>query len=125
MDQIFSEGPYLDLVLMLMTQAHFLKYQKYQDEMEQLNKASVHNLTKERSVGSTNNEINIRGKQNLESVSRKLILNKSFDLIENNPEHFNKFRKPAQEIYSLKSGWKAKMKGMEEAFSNKENKFAY
>ena len=64
--------------------------------MEQLNKASVHNLTKERSVGSTNNEINIRGKQNLESVSRNLILNKSFDLIENNLEHFNKFRKPAQ-----------------------------
>ena len=45
-------------------------------EMTELNKAPVHNLAEERSVGSINNELKVRGKRNLETVSRKLILNK-------------------------------------------------
>ena len=50
------------------------------EEMENLDKTTVHNLAEERSVGSTNNELKVRGKRHLEYVSRKLVLNKSFDL---------------------------------------------
>ena len=39
------------------------------DEIEKLNKTTVHNLSEERSVGSINNELKIRGKKNLESAS--------------------------------------------------------
>ena len=41
----------------------------------------MHNLAEERSVGSVNNELEIRGKSSLECVSKKLVLNKSFDLL--------------------------------------------
>ena len=51
------------------------------EELEELNKTEVHNLAEERSVGSINNELKIRGKCNLECVSRNLVLNKSFDLL--------------------------------------------
>ena len=47
-----------------------------------MEKAVVHNLAEERSVGSFNNEIKMRGKRNIESASRKLVLNKPFDLVE-------------------------------------------
>ena len=46
-------------------------------QMVQLDKTNVHNLAEERSVGSANNELKVRGKCNLECVSRKLVLNKS------------------------------------------------
>lgn len=94
-----------------------------EDEMKELDKTSVHNLSEERSVGSVNNELRIRGKRNLESVSRKLVLNKSFDLIEKkSPEEYRRFRKPAQAITSLKVEWRQKMKVMEEdAFIQKES----
>ena len=42
------------------------------DEIEKLNKTTVHNLSEERSVGSINNELKIRGKKNLESASQKI-----------------------------------------------------
>ena len=80
-------------------------------EMEELDKTTVHNLAEERSVGSVNNELKVRGERNLECVSRKLVLNKSFDLIKKNPKYFLKFRKPAQAVSALK--WKEKMKVME------------
>ena len=91
-------------------------------EMEELNKTTVHNLAEERSVGSINNELKIRGKRNLESVSRKLVLNKSFDLLEEKPaKDYIKFRKPAQAINALKAEWNEKMKVMErDAFAEKE-----
>ena len=61
-------------------------------EMEELNKTTVHNLAEERSVGSINDELKIRGKRNLESVSRKLVLNKSFHLLEKKPaKDYRKF----------------------------------
>ena len=41
----------------------------------------MHNLAEERSVGNGNNELKIRGKSSLECVSKKLVLNKSFDLL--------------------------------------------
>ena len=57
-----------------------MKISNLTDEMKALNKTTVHNLAEERSVGSLNNELKMRGKMNMESVSRKMILNKSFDL---------------------------------------------
>ena len=52
------------------------------EELERLNNTLTHNLGEERSVGLINYELDIRGKSNLESSSRKLVLNKSFDLLE-------------------------------------------
>ena len=90
--------------------------------MVQLDKTNVHNLAEERSVGSANNELKVRGKCNLEYVSRKLVLNKSFDLIEKqSPKDYQKFRKAAKAITALKDEW-SEMKGMEEeAFTANES----
>ena len=49
-----------------------------EEEMEELNKIAIHDLREERSIGSIKNELEIRGK----GVLRKLVLNKSFDLLE-------------------------------------------
>ena len=94
-----------------------------EEEKEELDKTTVHNLAEERSVGSINNELKIRGKRNLESASRKLVLNKSFDLIEKrNPKEYLNFRKPAQDISNLKKEWQEKMKLLEdEAFADKDH----
>ena len=46
-----------------------------EEEMKELDKTTVHDLAEERSVGSTNNELRVRGKHHLESVSRKMVLN--------------------------------------------------
>ena len=53
-----------------------------EEEMQKLNKETLHNLGEERSVGHINYELSIRGKGNLEASSRKLVLNKSFELLE-------------------------------------------
>ena len=47
-----------------------------------MEKAVVHYLADEQSVGSFNNEIKMRGKRDIEIASKKLVLNKSFDLVE-------------------------------------------
>ena len=57
-------------------------------------------------------------------MSRKLVLNKSFDLIEKkNPKECKQIKKKtAQALSSLKAEWKEKIKVMEmEAFSYKKN----
>ena len=51
------------------------------EELHKLDTTATHNLGEERSVGLMNYELGIRGKSNLETSSRKLILNKSFDLL--------------------------------------------
>ena len=68
-----------------------------QEKLEHLDKVQIHNLGEERSVGFVNYELNIRGKQNLESVSKKMVLNKSIDLTDGLTD-VKKFRKPAAEI---------------------------
>ena len=86
-----------------------------EEEMEKLNSAPIHNLGEERSVGSINYELGIRGKRNLESSSKKLILNKSFDLLEKSghllPSQLN--RQAARDIKLMKIEWNEKMKEME------------
>ena len=51
------------------------------EELTQVDKVQVHNIGEERSVGFINYEMDIQGKKNFDSVSKKMILNKSFDLI--------------------------------------------
>lgn len=101
-----------------------LKISSVTDEVKRrkLNQAVVHNLNEERSVGFINYEIHIlvRGKQCLESVSKKMVINKSMDLLEKaEPKEIRKLRKPVQEI---KMQWKEKIKAHEaEAYTEKEN----
>ena len=52
------------------------------EEMEKLNLTATHNLGEDWSVGNINYELGNRGKANLKASSRKLLLNKSFDLLE-------------------------------------------
>ena len=67
-----------------------------EEKMAKVNKTTVHSLTKERNVSNLNNEVKIRGKENLESVSRKMVLNKSFDLLEEQESTmYLEFSKPA------------------------------
>ena len=85
-------------------------------------KVQVHNLGEENTVGCVNYEIGIRGKANLESVSRKIVLNRCSDLLEKaNPNKIKTFRKQAIEIKKIKSEWNSKMKVLEEkGYSEKE-----
>ena len=43
--------------------------------------ALLHNLNEEKGVGFVNYEIKIKGKENLDSVSKKMVLNKSKDVL--------------------------------------------
>ena len=72
------------------------------------------NLGEERNVGFLNYELDIRGKQNLEAASCKMVLNKSADLISKSVESFKTFRKPAAAIKEIRLAWNKKMKEMEE-----------
>ena len=49
--------------------------------MKKLDKVPIHNLAEKRSVGLVNYGIQLRGKDNISTVSRKVILNKSFYLL--------------------------------------------
>ena len=86
------------------------------EELQKLDTTSTHNLGEERSVGLLNYELGIRGKTNLETSSRKLILNKSFDLLEKSGKlsNYRSFRKASQDIKLMKIEWNEKMKKMEE-----------
>ena len=92
-----------------------------QDQLKQLDQAQIHNVNSERLVGYTNYEIDIRGKQNLEAVSRKMVMNKSSDLITKNPTNFRNYKDVANEIKEIKHEWDDQMKVLEEkGFLQKE-----
>jgi hypothetical protein len=55
----------------------------------------THNLGEERNVDLTYYEVSIRGNKNLASASRKVVLNRSMDLIEENPIEFKKYKTAA------------------------------
>ena len=75
----------------------------------------VHNILEEINVGCVNHGIQIRGKECLNTISRKMILNSSFDLVEKmDPSKFKKFRHHASEIKYLKTQWNEKMKALQE-----------
>ena len=78
-----------------------------EEEVNVLNTVHVHSLGEEHNVGLFNYEINIRGKKNFEIASRKLVLNKSNDLIFNTQTNtsYKNFRKTAKEITTNKLKW--------------------
>ena len=88
---------------------------------QKLNQAPVHNLNEERSVGWVNQELDVRGKCFLESVSKKLVINKGIDLINEETLKLSNFRKPAKEIKEAKLQWSLKVKEqLEKGFTDKE-----
>ena len=117
---IFGFGPNADDDTKTLLKVSAVSQQKKQ----KLQQAPVHNLNEERSVGSVNYEIQIRGKKNLNTVSKKIIINKGKDLLEAvNPNEMKKFRKAAAAIKELKLDWsKEVQKQQEQAFSEKEKK---
>ena len=87
-----------------------------------LSKAPVHNLNEERSVGVINYEISIRGKQFLETASRKMLINKSKDILDKtDPSEMKKYIRPAKEIKEIKLQWQERLKEQQtKDFSEKE-----
>ena len=62
-------------------------------------------------MGLINYDTHIWGKQCLESAPKKIIINKSIDLLETSePVEIKKFRKPSKEIKDIKMQWKEKIK---------------
>ena len=79
--------------------------------MEKLDNVPIHNLIEERSVGLVNYGIQIRGKNNISTVSRNIVLNKSFDLLcDDAMAHTKKWQKHVHDIQVIKAEWNKKMK---------------
>ena len=75
----------------------------------------ISNLGEEGSVGFVNYEIGIREKVNINCVSKKMVLNKSFDLFQTkNTQSFKRFAPIVQEIKDLKMQWNDKMKALQQ-----------
>ena len=72
------------------------------EKINQLNQVQIQNLSEEQSVGFVIYELDLREKQNLESVSRKMVLNKSADLTIKNSSYMRMYKKPAVAINELK-----------------------
>ena len=87
-----------------------------------LNQAPVYNLNEERSAGWVNHEINICGKKHLESVSRRMVINKSVELLHKaDLTKLKKHIKPAAEIKQVKIQWAEKIKQhLEKGYIEKE-----
>ena len=80
-------------------------------QVEVLDKnVQTHNIGEERNVGMINYELSIRGKENIGTVSRKLVLNRSSDLIQKNAASFAKYKKEAKLIKDIQLKWSEKMK---------------
>ena len=90
--------------------------------MQKLDKfVQVHNILEERNVGKTNYELKILGKENLNTVSRKVELNKCRDLLENaTPNLFKRYKIEALVIKDIKYNWNEQMKAMQEKGYNEK-----
>ena len=74
----------------------------YKEELEILDKnVQTHNIGEERNVGIINYELKIRGKENIDAVSRQLVLNRSADLIKQYACSFIRFKKEAKLIQEI------------------------
>ena len=94
------------------TSQNVLKFTTNEDNMETLDKyVPVHNIGEERNVGIVNYETCIRGKNNLRSVSQKVVIKKSADLLSN--EQLRKYSKQARKIENLRIEWTNKMKALQ------------
>ena len=69
------------------TGKNVVKFANVSDEvMSALDRhVTVHNIGEERNVGMVNYELSIRGKGNLSSVSKRVVINKSSDLLSSDP----------------------------------------
>ena len=85
-------------------------------------KVPIHTIGEERSVGFFDYEIGIRGKKYVESASRKMILNKTSDLIGKMANVvFCKCPTETTKTKELKLEWSEKMVGLQEkSFSEKD-----
>ena len=91
--------------------------------MDKLNKASIHNLGEEKSVGSIHNELRLLVKGNFEASFEKYLLNISCALLEEECK-LSKPRsstKAFQDIKDKEFEWNQKKKEMEEKGSLKKN----
>ena len=86
------------------------------------NKAQVHNLNEERSVGLINYELATKGKNHIEAASKKMVINKNIEILRNtDPKDISKFRKPASQIKEIKAEWKERIKcHQKDSYTEKE-----
>ena len=79
-------------------------------------------MNEERSVGFINHEIKIRGKNNLQSASTKMVINKCVDLlVAVEPGEHYKYRKPAQEVKDIKLKWRTMVQShQQDAYQEKD-----
>lgn len=85
-----------------------------QDELKRLNTLPVHNIQQERNVGDINYELEIRGKNQLPTASRKLVLKNSADLWKPcSKVPLSGFKSRSVEIKDIKDRWDIKMKELE------------
>ena len=83
------------------------------NDKSSLANAPIHNLGEERSVGMLNYELNIRGKEQFNTSSQNLVVNKLSDLIKECFGNFRKFKKQVKDIKDLKVQWNNRMKLLE------------
>ena len=77
---------------------------------QKLELAPIHNLSEECSVGWFNYEIDFRGHKHLESVSRKMVINRNIDLVmKQDPKDIYLYKKQAAAIKDLKLEWNDKV----------------
>ena len=76
-----------------------------EEKFNVLNTVQVYNLDDEHNIGLFNYEISIRGVKDFEAASRKLVLNKSNDLIVNpqTNKSYKNFKKSAKEKKSTEN----------------------
>ena len=83
-------------------------------DMSKLNKAPIHNLDSERSVGSINYELDRRGATQIDSASSSFLKGKSYDLIElRPPEEYKKYETVSKKVNHLVEEWKEKQVSLE------------
>ena len=71
----------------------------------------VHNIGEERNVGMVNYESSIRGKNQLKTISSKLVINKSYDLLSHTLP--SKYKKRSKKIEELRLEWTENMKDLQ------------
>jgi hypothetical protein len=89
--------------------------------IQSLNKAPIHHLDSERSVGSINYELGIRGATEINAASTNFVKSKSYDLVELRPaEEYKKYENAAKKVNNLVREWKEKQLELEKEGMSKK-----
>ena len=102
-----------------------LKISSATDEAKRrkLNRAATHNLKEGEKCEFHQLQDTYTGKQCLESASKKMIINKSIDLLETSePVEIKKFRKPSKQIKDIKMQRKEKIKAHQDKMHSDKEK---